>query len=311
TSADGTITYTNDAMDELFGYKKGGLIGKYPSILNAGPTPEDVTKRIMEAIKKEGYWEGEIQNKRKDGSDFISYAKISALKDNDGNIINYLSTQHDITDRKQAEEQIKASLREKEILLREIHHRVKNNLQIISALLDLQSKHVKDKEAFEMFRESQNRIKSMALIHEQLYQFKDLAKINMAEYIQKLATDLFYSYGVGRDRIELKLKAHDVLLGVNTAIPCGLIINELVSNSLKHAFSDGMEGEISIDLRSNNDHTFRLIVSDSGVGFPKDLDFRNTETLGLQLVITLVKQLKGTIELDRSTGTTFKVTFGD
>ncbi|MDI6810947.1 MAG: histidine kinase dimerization/phosphoacceptor domain -containing protein [archaeon] len=233
TSADGTITYTNDAMDELFGYKKGELIGEYPSILNAGPTPEDVTKRIMEAIKKEGYWEGEILNKRKDGSDFISYAKISALKDKDGNIINYLSTQHDITDRKRVEARIKASLREIEILLREIHHRVKNNLQIISALLNLQSQHVRDKGTFEIFTESRNRIKSTALIHEQLYQFKDLAKINLAEYIQKSATDLFYSYGVGRDSIELKINAHDVLLGVTTAIPCGLIINELVSKSLK------------------------------------------------------------------------------
>jgi PAS domain S-box-containing protein len=435
TSADGTIMYTNDAMDELFGYEKGELIGKSPSILNAGTNPEELTKSIIHTIKKEGYWEGEIHNKRKDGADFMSYARISALKDENGRIIHYLSTQHDITDRKRAEEelretrdycenlfnyanapiivwnpsftitrfnrafehltghratevvgqqldilfpedkrkeamnlirrasagerwevveipilhtdgtvkivlwnsatlyaedgttpsatiaqgqditerkrvekQIMASLREKEILLREIHHRVKNNLQIISALLNLQSKHAKDNETLEIFRESQNRIKSMALIHDQLYQFKDLAKINMAEYIQKLTTDLFYSYGVGRDRIELKLNAHDVLLGVNTAIPCGLVINELVSNSLKHAFQDRMKGEICIDFRSNN-HAFTLIVSDSGVGFPRDLDFRNTETLGLELVITLVEQLKGTIELDRSTGTTFKITF--
>jgi two-component sensor histidine kinase/CheY-like chemotaxis protein len=214
-------------------------------------------------------------------------------------------------ERKRAVEQIKASLREKEILLREIHHRVKNNLQIISTLLYLQSGYIKDKEAFEMLKESQNRIKSMALIHDKLYQFRDLGKIDLAGYIRELATDLFHSYGVKPDGIKLKIDAHEVLLGVDTAIPCGLIINELVSNSLKHAFPDGKEGEIHIELRKNNDHTLTLVVCDNGLGFPKDLDFRNTETLGLQLVIALVKQLKGTIELDRSGGTEVKITFAE
>lgn len=230
-------------------------------------------------------------------------------RDSKGDVIGIIGFSVDITERKEAEELIEASLREKETLLREIHHRVKNNLQIISALLSLQSKYVKDNEAFEMFRESQNRIKSMALIHDQLYQFKDLSRINMTEYIQNLTTDLFNAYGVGRDRIELKLDVHDVSVGVDTAIPCGLIINELVSNSLKHAFPDSMKGEICICLRSDNNHAFTLTVSDNGIGFPRDLDFRNTVTLGLQLVTTLVEQLKGTIELERGASTTFKITF--
>jgi len=212
-------------------------------------------------------------------------------------------------ERKQAEEQIKASLKEKEVLLREIHHRVKNNLQVISSMLYIQSGYIKDKEAFEMFKETQNRIKSMALIHEELYQSKDLSKIDVAKYLQKLATDLINSYGIKQEDIKLKMAIHEVLLGVNTAVPCGLIINELVSNSLKHAFPNGKEGEIRVALRSDNANKFALIVSDNGVGFPKDLDFRNTETLGLQLVTTLVKQLGGTIELDRSGGTEFKITF--
>ncbi|MDP2993004.1 MAG: ATP-binding protein, partial [Deltaproteobacteria bacterium] len=137
----------------------------------------------------------------------------------------------------------------------------------------------------------------------------DLARIDFAQYIRSLAADLFRSYGVSSGAITLKINAGDVLLGIDRAIPCGLIVNELVSNSLKHAFPAGKKGEIQINLRSDNDNGFTLTLSDNGVGFPKDLDFRNAETLGLQLVITLVKQIEGTIELDRSGGTEFKITF--
>jgi PAS domain S-box-containing protein len=229
-----------------------------------------------------------------------------------GDLYGAVELTRDITDRKQTEEQIKASLREKEILLREIHHRVKNNLQIISTLLYLQSNYIKDKKAFDMFKDSQNRIKSMALIHDKLYRFKDLGKIDIAGYIRDLTTDLFHAYGVDPDGIKLKINVYEVLLGVNTAIPCGLMINELVSNALKHAFPDGKEGEIRIELtRSVGEKRFTLIVSDNGIGFPGDLDFRNTKTLGLQLVITLVDQLNGTIELDRRSGTEFKITFAE
>jgi two-component sensor histidine kinase len=214
-------------------------------------------------------------------------------------------------ERKRAEERITAALREKEILLRELQHRVRNNLRIISRLLYLQSGYIKDKEALEMFEESQNRIKSMALIHDKLYQFKDLGKIDIAHYIRELVTELAYSYGVKPDEIKLKINVQEVLLGVDTAIPCGLIINELVSNSLKHAFPDGRTGEIRIDfLRSVNDNnTFTLVIDDNGLGFPKDLDFRSTETMGLQLVNTLVKQLSGSIELNGSRGTKFQIAF--
>ncbi len=215
----------------------------------------------------------------------------------------------DITERKEAEEQFKESLKEKEVLLKEIYHRVKNNLQVISSLLNLQSQYIRDKQALEIFKETQNRVKSMALIHEKLYQSKDLSRIDSAEYIRALADKLFRSYRVNPDAIKLKSKVDNVPLDVNTAIPCGLIINELVSNSLQHAFPKHRKGEIRIELRSDNDKKITLIVGDNGVGLPKDLDFRNTKSLGLQLVITLVEQLEGTIELDRSSGTEFKIKF--
>jgi len=228
----------------------------------------------------------------------------------------YEQAQQEITERKRAEKQIKASLKEKEVLLKEIHHRVKNNLQVISSLLYVQSKSIKDKEALEMFQDGRNRVRSMALVHERLYQSRDLARVDFAEYVRSLANYLFRSYGVNSNVIKLKINVDDIFLGVDTTIPCGLIINELVSNSLKHAFPPegdrpaGREGEIRIGLSSDNDK-FTLMVSDNGFGFPKDLDFRNTESLGLQLVNTLVAQLEGTIELDRSAGMAFKITFTD
>ena len=217
--------------------------------------------------------------------------------------------QAEIAERKRAEEQIKASLGEKEVLLKEIHHRVKNNLQVVSSMLQLQSRNVKDKETVEIFQESRNRIRSMALAHERLYQSKDLARVDFAKYIRSLASYLGRSYGVNTNVIQLKTNLQDVFLGVDTAIPCGLILNELVSNCLKHAFPDGREGEICIELRSDSDGEFTLVVSDNGIGLPEDLDFRNTESLGLQLVNTLVNQLEGTIELDRRGGTAFEITF--
>jgi PAS domain S-box-containing protein len=218
--------------------------------------------------------------------------------------------QIEIAERVRAEEQIKVSLREKEVLLKEIHHRVKNNLQVISSLLYLQSKSIKDQQSFEILQDSQNRVRSMALVHERLYQSKDLASIDFAEYVRNLVTYLFRAYGVNPNVIKLKIHLGNVLLGVDTAIPCGLIINELVSNSLKHAFPDGREGEICIEFRSD-DSQCTLMVGDNGVGFRQDLDFRDTGSLGLQLVDTLVDQLEGTIELNRSGGTAFKITFAE
>jgi PAS domain S-box-containing protein len=221
--------------------------------------------------------------------------------------------QRDIKERarKRSEEQIKASLREKEVLLKEIHHRVKNNMQVICSLLNLQSRYIKDNEALEFFDETRNRVKSMAIVHEQLYQSGDLARIDIAEYVQSLTTHLFAEYGVILAAINLDIEIKDVLLDVNTAIPCGLIINELITNSLKHAFPDGGSGEIKITMRTTKQNHIELIVSDTGIGFPADLDFQNTDSLGLQIVCWLVDQLGGTIELDRARGTEFRITFAN
>jgi two-component sensor histidine kinase/sensor domain CHASE-containing protein len=197
----------------------------------------------------------------------------------------------------------------KQLLLKEIYHRVKNNLQIIISLLNLQSRKTKDKNVIEILTDSQNRIRSMALIHERLYKSKDLSGINIKEYIHDLANNLFHSYGVLSSRIKLNTDIDDIMINLDTATPCGLIVTELVSNSLKHAFPEGKKGELIIKLKSDNYENFTLIVKDNGIGFPKDLDFRTTNTLGMQLVTGLVSQLKGTIDLDQSSGTEFKIIF--
>ena len=221
-------------------------------------------------------------------------------------VIEYV---RDITERKKAEDRLQDSLQEKEVLLREIHHRVKNNMQVISSLLNLQSRQIKDPAVMEMFKESQRRIRSMALIHERLYQASDLSRIEFSEYLRNLATHLFHSYQVEASRVQLKLEAEEVHLNINTAIPCGLIVNELVSNALKHGFPEGRKGLLGIDLRRVEGDGYVLRVMDDGVGFPEGLDFRKTETLGMQIVNTLASQIDASIDLAREKGTKFTIHF--
>ncbi len=210
------------------------------------------------------------------------------------------------TERREAEE-----ARKKEVLLKEIHHRVKNNLQVISSLLYLQSKRVEDQRVVEMFNESSNRIKSMSLIHQKLYQSQNAATIDFNEYIRDLTDALFSSYGARRDVVRLTLHIDGTVLNVDTAIPCGLIVNELVSNSLKYAFPEGRQGQVYVSLRRDGDDHFTLIVGDTGIGLPKGFDYQESPSLGLKLVHTLVDQMGGTVELDREGGTEFRITFGD
>lgn len=209
----------------------------------------------------------------------------------------------------QHEEVLKASLREKEVLLKEIHHRVKNNLQVISSLLNLQSGTVTEPAMLAMFTESQNRIKSMALIHERLYQSKDLAKIDFSEYVRNLTNHLYRSYVANANLIKLNLHVENIHLNVDTAIPCGLMINELVSNALKYAFPHGQKGEIGISLARQPGEQLVLIVRDNGVGLPQDLDIKSSKSLGLKLVNILTKQLKGNLDYQVENGTVFKLTF--
>jgi two-component sensor histidine kinase/PAS domain-containing protein len=241
-----------------------------------------------------------------------TYTEGVRYGEEDKNMLMFVSTQVAMAiRRKQAEEQIKASLREKEVLFREIHHRVKNNMQVMSSLINLQARYITNQEAIEVLKESQSRIRSMALVHEKLYKSKYPAKINIDDYLKSLALHLFNTYKIDRNLIHLKFDIENVFLNVDTATPCGLIVNELISNSLKYAFPEGRKGEISIELHPGEDRKFELVVRDDGLGFPENIEFRQTETLGMQLVNMLVAQLEGSIELMKEKGTAFKITFSE
>ncbi len=217
--------------------------------------------------------------------------------------------QVELVERHRIEAQITASLEEKEVLLKEIHHRVKNNLQVISSLLDLQANNIRDEQTVSMFRDSQNRVTSMGLIHERLYQASDLARIEFSEYIAELTQNLLQSYSTNAHNISLSTTADPISLDVDTSIPCGLIINELVSNSLKYAFPDGREGRIHVELRKCEANELLLVVRDNGIGLPEGFDARKTQSLGLKLVHTLVRQLRGKLEISGSNGAEFSIRF--
>jgi PAS domain S-box-containing protein len=310
---DGRLIDINEACMEILGVESIEEAKKF-RLFEEPLTPEETNERIQrgETVRFELLFDFStikekvlMETSRSDNC-YLD-CLVSPLGREDDEDRRLLVLMQDVTERRIAEERIRASLKEKEVLLKEVHHRVKNNLQIISSLLNLQSKYIKDDQALEMFKESRNRIRSMTLIHEKLYRSKDLANIDVAEYIQNLSSNLFRSYSAGR--ISLKTQVDDILLGIDTAIPCGLIINELVSNSLKHAFPD-KQGEIVVNLH-RDDGKLTLIVRDNGVGFPEHVDFRNTDSLGLQLVCTLTDQLDGEVELSRAGGTEFRITFGE
>jgi two-component sensor histidine kinase len=214
----------------------------------------------------------------------------------------------DITDRKRAEEALRASLREKEVLLREVHHRVKNNLQLISSLLALQASRIEDAAAADVFTESQNRVRAMALVHENLYRCGDLASVRLAGHVQGLCAHLERSVRIDPERIVLDVAAADGTLDLDRSIRLGLLINELVSNALKHAFPDGRTGRIGVQL-TLWENWYILVVADNGVGLPRELDLGHSDSLGLQLVSDLTEQLGGTLTLDRAGGTTITIRF--
>lgn len=230
---------------------------------------------------------------------------------------NTLNLEREIITRKEAEKTINASLKEKEILIKEIHHRVKNNLQVISSLLYLQSKSIENEEMLALFTESQGRVKSMALIHEKLYQGSDLANINFGEYIKNLASYLVNTYSVADRKIILNYQIEDAELDLDSAVPCGLIINELLTNSLKYAFPvnggtvehPDFKPEIKIDFLPKDDNLFTLKIGDNGCGIPEDFDLSKAKSLGLKLVSSLVQQIGGTVEIEHNEGVTFNIEF--
>lgn len=310
TDSDGNIIFFNDSLIKIFGYSRNELNGKSLTLFMPKRFKQKYLKELQ-SFKKSGKHKliGKTVNTiglKKDKTEFPFEMSLSAWQ-SEGRTY-FTSILRDLTERKEAEKQIKKSLEEKEILLREVHHRVKNNMQIISSLLNLQTKNVDNNKIVNLLKESQNRVKTMAIIHEKLYQSKDFTKIDVADYIQSLVSAIFFSYAVKGSQITSILDIDDIKFNMETAVPCGLIISEIVSNSLKYAFPDGINGKLKVSMKKYGDK-FELIVCDNGIGLPKDLDFKNTESLGLQLVNSLVDQIDGEIKLNKSHGTEFKIIF--
>ena len=302
---DKNIVTINDATIELLGYEKKDIIGKPVKYLFADNSQENAGKLFDSNSNSIINFETRLKSKY--GEIIPVLLSKSVIKNDDGNIMGIVCIGSNIVEIKHAEDKIKASLEEKEILLRELHHRVKNNLQIILSLINLQSNGIKNQEDLEIFRESQSRVKSLAIIHEKLYQSADFANINFEEYIESLVNYLLSYYSADSIEVIINVKK-DIILNMDTAVPCGLIINELVTNSIKHAFKRNKSGKIYITLQSDNG-CFTLIVSDNGEGIPPEVDLENPQKLGLQLVKSLTDQLEGKIEYNGSKSTEFKIQF--
>lgn len=308
---DGIIVYANPKFEQMFGYAPNELTGQPAAIVHYADQTlqaEATTQTLINQVAQYGEVTYEVHTVKKDGTPFWCRATTSMFAHPDyGNVL--VAVQQDITERKQVEEKIRASLREKEVLLKEVHHRVKNNLQIVDGLLKMQCRRIQDPQISAVLRDSQSRIASIALVHEKLYRSADLANIDFAQYVRDLTVHLLESYNVNSQVIKLHTQATGVFFDIETAIPCGLIINELVSNALKYAFPEARSGDIWIELQTNDDSSLTLRVRDNGVGLPSDFDITNTRSLGMTLIQGLVEQLEGSLSIESTLGCDFRIVF--
>jgi PAS domain S-box-containing protein len=307
STPEGRFLSANPACFRMFGYSSEE---EYKSIdvRDQYVDPED-RRKFLEEIQKCGHVRNrEVHLRRKDGSTIYALVNAQAVRNENGEVI-FEGILTDITTQKNAERTLAAALAEKNILIKEIHHRVKNNMQVISSLLNLQSRYLKHPADVEIFKDCQRRIRSMSLIHEKLYQSKSLSRIEFGGYLQSLAENLRIAAPREQGRVAFHQEMEEVFLDIQTAIPCGLIVNELVSNALKHAFPGERSGEIFIGLRLGENNTIIATVRDNGIGLPLGFDIRAADSMGLQLVTMLVDQIDGRLDMDRTSGTEFRLEF--
>jgi PAS domain S-box-containing protein len=312
TDKHGGIVLFNSSLKRIFGYDLDEIKGQNVTMLMPDRYKNDFETKLQNfnstgTHELNGKTFGSIGLK-KNGEEFPF--EISVATWGSKNEPYTTSIIRDVTDRKITEQKLQRSIKEKEMLLKEIHHRVKNNLMIISSLLSLQSRYIKDENSKTIFIESQNRARSMALIHERLYQSTDLKDIDFGDYIQTLATDLYNTYVIDRNLIKMNIETDTVNLDIDTSIPLGLILNELVTNSLKHAFSPGEKGTIDIILKKQGDK-YILEVKDNGKGLPKDMDYETAGSLGLSLITSLSEQIDADLNYVSHPGTLFRVIFNE
>jgi PAS domain S-box-containing protein len=307
----GEITRLNQLAETTFGYTSSELIGQPVEKLIPGryrPHHPSYRQGFLAETNARPMGAGrDLSGLRKDGSEFPVEIGINPVQTGEGPMI--LSVILDLSERKQSEKRIQDALQQKDLLLREVHHRVKNNLQVIHSLLDLQALKSKDSELVGMLRDSQNRVRSMSLIHQTLYQSQNFAQVDFQRFLGELLPRLTEAYGSMSSLVKIDINAHDVKLPINEAIPCGLIVNELVSNALKHGFPDQQAGRIEVDIRELDEKWVVLSISDDGKGIPEGLDLQRTDSLGLQLVNLLAQQLHGQLDIQRAKPTRFSLRF--
>ena len=307
---DGTYLYVSPACRILFGYEPEELLGRTVFDYMHPEDVERVRAIAQRAVETDGAGVGEFRRRRKDGQYvWIEAAGRVIVDAKTGDVTDIICVSRDITARKRVEQQIQTSLQEKELLLREIHHRVKDNLQVVSSLLDLQASHADAPRFAQMLEDSQHRVKAMSLVHEQLYASGAVTHIDCQEYLGGLVHHLFDAYHPARSAIELKLDIAPVPLGIDHAIPCGLITNELVSNALRHAFPNGSHGSIHVGLQSDDDDLFTLTVKDTGIGLPAGFDLAKQPSLGSQIVYLLARQLSAEVRVCSDEGAEFTLVF--
>jgi PAS domain S-box-containing protein len=306
---DQRITIFNRGAEKIFGWTREEVLGKPLALLLPehlrGRHHAQIASFASEPAKGRPMAErSEVLGLRKNGEEFPAEAAISQQRTEGASQFTVIL--RDITGRRRlADEQARIHV-ERAVLLKEIHHRVKNNLQVISSLFYLQAQRTEQESVRRLLDESRERLQSIALIHEKLYRSEQLASIDFGDYLRDLTANLTSAIGVQAPHVQVRVEAEEIFLDIDRAIPCALLVNELVSNSMKHAFPGGRHGEIRI-AATWPDSGLEVEVSDTGIGFPADLDFQNVTTLGLQLVMSLTKQLRGTVELVRGEGTTFRI----
>ncbi len=307
TDRNGTIEYVNPRFTQVTGYSSSEAIGQNPRILKSNyPYPDkNFYSDLWKTILSGKAWRGEFRNKKKDGTVYWEEANIAPIRNESNEITHFIAVKEDITERIASQNALKKSLAEKELLLKEVHHRVKNNLAIISSLLDLQASGIPEIPIKEKFQECQSRIHTMALVHRNLYESDDLGKVDFKQYIDNLTGEIKLIHGPKADFI---FDLDNIFFTIDQAIPLGLILNELITNSFKHAFTNGICGTITIRLKHEGD-TLQLTVMDNGIGFPPDMDIEDLDSLGMQLVASLTEQIGGTLEWSGENGAEFHISF--
>lgn len=305
TDTEGEIQYVNPAFTLMTGYASQEVIGHHTRILKSGCQGVEVYRDLWNIIRSGRVWRGDMVNRRKDGTHYTETMSITPILNPSGITVRYIAIKHDVTDERAAEEARRLSLAEKTVLLQEVHHRVKNNLQVLCSLLSMEIASTPG--ASTVLLNAHSRVLAMALIHEQIYRSETLADLDFGVYVTLLAERLVDVYCVDRSRIRLDINVETINLSLDDAIPTGLILNELLSNSLKHAFRDGREGVIRVSLRETGNGHVELSVADDGMGLRADFDLENTGSMGLQVVRSLIFQLRAELVVTRDAGTKFKI----